>query len=759
MNKRMIKTFALSVAVVASLGSVVGSSGCKKKQVQTPAPEIEQLSSPENVCVNDDYKLTFDAVENATSYQISIDDGDYIDIGNVTEYDLSDKYGQNVSVRALGDETQYKNSREVYTALDNYSQTFIDFEGAVGPDEWSGAGYGSAQQILGTTADKAHGGSNSLKMFIQNNKHYGGIMFDTAWYTQDNAIDWANVKEISYSSYIDTLDLEQIQSLCNQYGATYNAEVANVENVFGASAGGVMAIYYANDEGEHNKAMDVHYNGAEYPVNEWYTVTIDVTDYATITDICIYAGNSMRSFGFNNDWATASPYCYMLYLDDIKVTYNPIKLQQPQNLVYSDGVFSWDEVEYASGYEVSTDGDTWTRVNATEYEANLEEISQFSVRAVNGRKYADGTPRCETSYATRYATAEKAEVALTGEYDIDVINAEETLKIASLDGIVESITIGESTVDATYENGVLKADLSSMNLKSEKTATSAGELGVGKDAAAETATVTVTTDTTVYTFTATLWARVVSNATELQAMLNTFNAASSATTYIDADYCLDENIDATGLTTAVNKAMFCGIWDGKGRVISNLAAPNSGTSNGGIIYGICYSSTIKNIAFVGGTGERCYLSARMGGIIDNVYVEATIKYTTSYYGVFQKVGQLTGANDKYTIKNSVFNVTFTDAANANSFGGAIGEWTHGTLENVYAINNSSAEMTGKPLYLGASKTEKITAFSTAKGYEGESAFLGDNTVAFSTDNGWKSYWKLENGVLYFGDTAVLQVTA
>jgi hypothetical protein len=212
------------------------------------------------------------------------------------------------------------------------------------------------------------------------------------------------------------------------------------------------------------------------------------------------------------------------------------------------------------------------------------------------------------------------------------------------------------------------------------------------------------------------------------------------------------------VTTAVNKAMFCGIWDGKGHVISNLAAPNCGNSNGGIIYGICYSSTIKNIAFVGGTGERCYLAARMGGIIDNVYVEVTLKYTTSYYGVFQKVGQLTGANDKHTIKNSVFNITMTNATSCNGLGGIVGCWTHGTVENTYAINNSANAMGSYPLYLASNtaKTEKLTAFSTAKGYEGESAFLGDNTVSFSTANGWASYWKMANGKLYYNNTVVME---
>jgi hypothetical protein len=80
----------------------------------------------------------------------------------------------------------------------------------------------------------------------------------------------------------------------------------------------------------------------------------------------------------------------------------------------------------------------------------------------------------------------------------------------------------------------------------------------------------------------------------------------------------------------------------------------------------------------------------------------------------------------------------------------------GALENVYAINNSVAEMTGKALYFGASNVEKITAFSTAKGFAGESAFLGDNTVSFSTANGWASYWKMANGKLYYNNTVVME---
>jgi hypothetical protein len=68
-------------------------------------------------------------------------------------------------------------------------------------------------------------------------------------------------------------------------------------------------------------------------------------------------------------------------------------------------------------------------------------------------------------------------------------------------------------------------------------------------------------------------------------------------------------------------------------------------------------------------------------------------------------------------------------------------------------------MTEKPLYLGASKNEKITAFSTAKGFESESSFLGDSTLAFSTENGWASYWKIENGKLLFNGVELLQVAA
>jgi glycosyltransferase involved in cell wall biosynthesis len=66
------------------------------------------------------------------------------------------------------------------------------------------------------------------------------------------------------------------------------------------------------------------------------------------------------------------------------------------------------------------------------------------------------------------------------------------------------------------------------------------------------------------------------------------------------------------------------------------------------------------------------------------------------------------------------------------------------------------EIVEKTLQLYEKKTEKLTAFSTAKGYEGESAFLGDNTVSFSTANGWASYWKMANGKLYYNNTVVME---
>ena len=556
------------------------------------------------------------------------------------------------------------------------------------------------------------------------------------------------------------------------------------------------------DDGQNGIRFPVRMLLDDYTTNEAYitktgTLVVPADSYTSDNDFTL-AGAEANTKIVNND--TTEKWFIR------EETENQVTTRYAETLTYMYN-FPAEHLDtdfYVRGYVTMTDGTTIysaiehrsmsyvadAALKSGEYEANRTTLEgylakytvSFSEASVEAQTVKYGQTATDPNYSSeifRYWTADgensfdfateiksdvtltavnKQEVSLTGEYDIDVINADETLKIENLNGTVESITIDEDTVDATYADGVLKADLSSMNLKTEKTATSASGLGTGVNAELETETVKITTDTTVYTLTATLWARVVSNATELQAMLNTFNGTGTTTTYIDADYCLDENINATGLTSSVNAAYFCGIWDGKGHTISNLAAPSAGTKDGGIMKAVCYSATIKNIAFVGGTGERCYLAARMGGIIDNVYVEATIKYTTSYYGVFQKVGQITGASDKCTIKNSVFNITMTNATGCNGLGGIVGCWTHGTVENTYAINNSANAMGSYPLYLAnnTAKTEKITDFSTAKGYEGESAFLGDNTVAFSTDNGWASYWKLENGKLYFNNMVVME---
>jgi len=144
----------------------------------------------------------------------------------------------------------------------------------------------------------------------------------------------------------------------------------------------------------------------------------------------------------------------------------------------------------------------------------------------------------------------KNAVALSGEYDVDLTNANETLKVANLDGTVQSISIDGTAFDATYANGVVKAEISGV------------ERGFNK-------TVKITTDTTVYTLTASVWDWVVSNADELQGFINNLNANASAKNVWDY-CCLDADIDASGVTSTANYSIYMGVWDGKGHSISGL---------------------------------------------------------------------------------------------------------------------------------------------------------------------------------------------
>ncbi len=741
--KRLFKVTAICVAVMC--GAV--ASACSGGGVKDPTPTPQgkpQLATPANVIVNDEYVLSFDAVENATSYQISIDDGDYIDIGNVTTYNLSEKYGAEVSVRAIGDETKYLSSKEVYTHLDNYSQLFTGFEGAVGVDEWTGAVTGNSAQILGTTTEQKHNGENSLKVFMQNKvpggNSYGGLMFDTGWYTTNNAIDWANVKTLSVAFYVDTLS-DEIATLCETYGSTYNEEIKTVEQITGVDAAGEFYIFYANEEvGEDAKYLGPAYNGVKFDVNKWNVQTVDVSEYATITDVQLLASNSQRAFGISDKWSVASPYCYLLYWDDITVGYDKIYLEQPMNIEYSDGTFTWDEVEYASGYEVSVDkGVNWTRVNKTEYSVNLTEGTEFWVRAVNGKKYADGTARCEASVPAIYHATPRTEVALSGTYSIDLDNANEVLKIANLDGDIESIKIGKYSFLASYDSatGSVKADVASISTGKEYD-------------------VRITTSTKVYTLTAKAWDKVISNATELQSLFNIFNAVTvepnSSANYTKGNFCLDADIDATSVTSTANKAVFVGTLDGQGHVISNLTAPQ-----GGLVKAMTTTGKICNIAFKNCTGTECFIADQFAATLSNVYAEVKITPANGRYGIIRRLKEY-NTSDKPSVTNCVFIVNKANGTGSD-VGGVVAKCDAAKaiteiFKNVYLINNTESK------FISDGTNEKdLSAMTTVKTYTSQTTFVGSSDVTFSAESGWATYWKLENEKLYFGETLVTEALA
>ena len=395
--KRTISILALAMTIALGGAFIVSctNDGGQSSGASSGSEQKQQLATPKNVKVSDDYILTFDAVNNATSYEITTDFMTFTSIGNVTTYNLSSVYGSSVGVKAVTSDESYEESSVAVVTLDNYSNKLTGFEEGLGAENWSGSLVGYAE-LFGPSADKSHSGNNAFKVFCGNSQNYfGGALFDTGFYNMAGQIDFANVKEISWWSYIDTKNLTEIEALCETYGSKYNAEIANIEEVYGNDAGGLLQIFYANDKKEDIVTFD-QYTPNKIKTNQWYKTTVDVSLYKEVTDITLMYGNSVRSFTGDNgpgQWSVPSDYSYLLYWDDIEVVYDTVQLDAPTDIAYEGGEFSWMDVEGASAYEVTFDNETWQKVTDTCISAEGQEVEYFGIKAVNGRKYADGTAR------------------------------------------------------------------------------------------------------------------------------------------------------------------------------------------------------------------------------------------------------------------------------------------------------------------------------------------------------------------------------
>ena len=402
----MRKIFKILFTLIFA-AAIVSVAACSCNGNGEPQKGTEKLSAPSNVKVSDDFVLSFDEVENAVSYSISVDLVEFRNIGKVNSYDVSDLYGATIGVRANADGENYSDSNVAVTTLDHYKTVFADFEEGEDSTDWSGAtiGYG---KIEGVSTEQSHGGEKSFKIFATNNEqYYGGVMFDTGYYAENDSINFANVKEISFWSYIDTKNLTEIANLCSKYSCEYNADVANIDNVYGKDAGGYLRIFYSNETKDDERAFEEYSVGETFPTNQWYKTVVDVSGYETITDILIYYGNSVRSFTGDNSpgqWSVPSDYCYILYLDDFEVVYKTVQLDEVAAIYYEDNAFTWEEVENASGYQITLDDKTWQYVREP-YFSSAENVEYFGVKAVNNKKYSDGVQMYCDSVTAYYSKA------------------------------------------------------------------------------------------------------------------------------------------------------------------------------------------------------------------------------------------------------------------------------------------------------------------------------------------------------------------
>ena len=316
----------------------------------------------------------------------------------------------------------------------------------------------------------------------------------------------------------------------------------------------------------------------------------------------------------------------------------------------------------------------------------------------------------------------KKETVLTGEYNLDLTNVNETLKVAGIEGTVTGVTINES-IQGTYENGVIKASVSGLTR--------------GQDYE-----VKIATSSNTYSLTAKAWDMVISNETELNTLYTTkFNQSTN-----EGYYCLDNNIEATTLGTVAPKVQFSGILDGKGHVVSKYT--------GYVVTRLLSKGIIRNIAYVESScGAGVFLTVRNYGLIENVYVDVEVSGVPNGYGV---VGQHmnSAATDYRTVRNCVFSAKVVPAANAakEKVGLICHNGGNAYVENCYLINRNSTAVTS----LATTSSWPTGCISNVTDFTSESAFLGDTSVAFPADQGWASYWKVENGKLYFNNTVVME---
>ncbi len=238
----------------------------------------------------------------------------------------------------------------------------------------------------------------------------------------------------------------------------------------------------------------------------------------------------------------------------------------------------------------------------------------------------------------------------------------------------------------------------------------------------------------------------------------------------------DIDLSALGeeyLTLASSKGYFYGVFDGRGKTISNFALGVAGYGLFGRIAG-----SVKNFAL---TGVRILGSSRTiigyeilnGGVVEDIYVNITAINTTNRYGLFYTA---TGAGG--VMRNAI--IESCQAKNFETKGGIIfgyaaSNFALTTFENIYVISEDmrlavNGDTSPYTLVVSASdyvengtitlygtqydvingqveingKTYILSQFGGVRRYADYKGLLGNDFSSFG------GYWSLESGVPTFG---------
>ena len=305
--------------------------------------------------------------------------------------------------------------------------------------------------------------------------------------------------------------------------------------------------------------------------------------------------------------------------------------------------------------------------------------------------YQDSLRGEKTTTVKVHTVVSKLEVTLNEKFTVEVANLAPFTLVSSVDGNVEDLLLGETSILTSFNGNVVTLDGTKLPT------TVAGGLGENKE-------VVLVTDKALYKFNLNIYTKIISNKDDLDGMGAIAKAAANdnGNTW-DGYFVLGANIEYNaefmGLTgkgnlwtsagdyNALNTRGFKGVFDGKGYNINGMTITKNTYNNQsfGFIAILHPEGVIKNVSFTNAKAiDSDFLSMNIQGLVENVMIHfAELSSEVNIVGVAGGVKN----HDNAVMKNCYF-----DCSNALITGEMIGliemekNWSHKfKVENVFAV--------------------------------------------------------------------------